>query len=175
VENLFSMTGKIVDGPSDAIWDDGKWINQQIYEQVLKDKYPDVSVELIQVFEELVDTTANYKHITGRYLPIFCELGELFAEIKFGIRRHKPRTQVSDGRLGNDYIEVKTITPEKKSAKDIVKRKGDYNILLVIKNSEKNEFEARMLDRKNMSKGSGKLATVSWSSMKSKQGSWSGT
>lgn len=171
--NRCSRTGKIIDGPSDAIWDDGEWtswewINQQIYEQELKERYPDVSLELIQIFEELVDTAANYKSVTGRYLPVFGELGELFAEITFGIKRHKPRTQGSDGRLGNDFIEVKTITPEKKSEKVMVKRKGNFNKLLVVKISENFEFEARMLERKNISKGSGKLATVSWSSMKSK-------
>jgi len=173
VVNRCSRTGKIIDGPSDAIWDDGEWtswewINQQIYEQELKERYPDVSLELIQIFEELVDTAANYKSVTGRYLPVFGELGELFAEITFGIKRHKPRTQGSDGRLGNDFIEVKTITPEKKSEKVMVKRKGNFNKLLVVKISENFEFEARMLERKNISKGSGKLATVSWSSMKSK-------
>jgi hypothetical protein len=63
------------------------------------------------------------------------------------------------------------ITPERASEKIVVKRKGNFNKLLVVKINEDFEFEARMLDRKNMSKGSGKLAKVSWSSMKSKQGS----
>ena len=174
--NRCAMTGMIIDGPSDAVWDDGEWIswgwiNQQLYEKELKERYPDASLELIQIFEDLVDMATHYKYVTGRYLPIFGELGELFAEITFGIKRHKPRTQGSDGRLGNDFIEVKTITPEKKSDKVVVKRKGNFNKLLVVKISEEFEFEARMLDRKNMSKGSGKLATVSWSSIKSKQGS----
>lgn len=169
-----SMTGEIIEGSSDAVWDDGEWIswnwiNQQIYEQELKERYPDVEPELIHIFEELVDSAATYKEVTGRYLPIFGELGELFAEITFGIKRHKPRTQGSDGRLGNDFIEIKTITPEKKHHKVAVKRKGNFNKLLVVKINKEFEFEARMLDRKEMSKGNGKLATVSWSSMKSKK------
>lgn len=178
--NRCSMTGKVIDGPSDAVWDDGEWIswdwiNQQIYEQKLRERYPNASPEIIQIFEELVDTATNYRDVTGRFLPVFGELGELFAEITFGIKRHKPRTQGSDGRLGNDFIEVRTITPEKKSEKVVVKRKGNFNKLLVVKISEEFEFEARLLDRKNMSKGSGKLATVSWSSMKSKHDSDTGT
>ncbi len=172
--NRCAMTGKIIDGPSDAVWDDGEWIswdyiNQQLHEQELKARYPDVDLELIRVFEELVDVAMDYKHITGRYLPVFGELGEIFAEITFGIKRHKPRTQGSDGRLGNDFIEIKTITPEKKSKKVVVKRQGNFNKLLVVKISENFEFEARIQDRKDMSKGAGKLATVSWSSMKSRQ------
>lgn len=172
--NRCAMTGKVIEGSSDAIWDDGEWIswewiNGQLYQQELKEKYPNANLELVGIFEELVFNAVAYKEITGRYLPIFGELGELFAEITFGIKRHKPRTAGSDGRLGNDFIEIKTITPEKKSAKVSVKRKGNFNKLLVVKISGEFEFEARMLDRKKMSKGSGKLATVSWSSMKARQ------
>lgn len=171
--NRCAMTGKIVEGSSDAVWDDGEWIswewiNGQLYEQELRKRYPNASPALVEIFEDLVWNAANYKHITGRYLPVFGELGELFAEITFGIQRHKPRTQGSDGRLGNDFIEIKTITPEKKTAKVSVKRQGNFNKLLVVKINENFEFEARILDRKDMGKGTGKLATVSWSSMKVK-------
>lgn len=171
--NRCAMTGRIIDGPADAVWDDGEWIswdwiNGQLHEQELKQRYPEASIELIRIFEDLVDVAADYMDVTGRYLPVFGELGELFAEITFGIKRHKPRTQGSDGRLGNDFIEIKTITPEKKNEKVSVKRKGNFNKLLVVKISEEFEFEARMLDRKHMGKGSGKLAVVAWSSMRPK-------
>lgn len=175
--NRCSMTGKVIEGSADAIWDDGEWIswewiNGQLHEQELKERYPEADIDLIHIFETLVDDAFNYKQITGRYLPIFGELGELFAEITFGIKRHKPRTQGSDGRLGNDFIEIKTITPEKTNEKVSVKRQGNFNKLLVVKINEEFEFEARMLDRKDMSKGEGKVATVSWSSMnKNKIGS----
>lgn len=171
--NRCAMTGKVIDGPSDAVWDDGEWIswewiNGQLYEQELRERYPNANPELVEMFEELVYDAAKYKYITGRYLPIFGELGELFAEITFGIKRHKPRTQGSDGRLGNDFIEIKTITPEKKSEKVSVKRQGNFNKLLAVKISEEFEFEARIIDRKEMGKGKGKVATVAWSSMKAK-------
>lgn len=173
MKNRCSMTGTIIEDQADGIWDDGEWIswdwiNEQLYEQGLKERYPNANLELVQIFEELVEVSAEYKRISGRYLPVFGELGELFAEITFGIKRHKPRTQGSDGRLGDDFIEIKTITPEKKAEKVVVKRKGNFNKLLVVKISDTFEFEARMLDRKKMSKGSGKLAVVAWSSMKSK-------
>src|SRR5512137_536633 len=74
-----------------------------------------VRPEMLEVFGELVEAAAKYKRLTGRHLPILGELGELFAEIMFGIKRHNPMTQGSDGLLGNDFVEVKTITPDKKS------------------------------------------------------------
>ena len=174
------MTGRIIDGPADAIWDDGEWIswvwiNEQLYEQELRQRYPQATPELVRFFEELVVVSAVYKEITGRYLPVFGELGELFAEITFGILRHKPRTQGSDGRLGNDFVEIKTITPEKKAEKVKVKRKSNFNKLLVVKITEEFEFETRMLDRKKMGKGAGKLAVVAWSSMKPKHPMPNGT
>ena len=166
-----SMTGKIIDGPSDAIWDDGEWvsweyINDQIYVQDLKAQFPNVNIDLIQIFEELVQTAINYKLITGRYLPVFGELGEIFAEITHGIKRHKPRTQGSDGRLGNDFIEVKTITPEKGNEKVSVKRTGNFNKLVIVKIDKNYNFESKIIDRKNIEKGAGKFMTVSWSSVK---------
>ena len=167
------MTGKIIDGPGDAIWDDGEWIswdwiNGQLHEQELREKYPNADPALVEMFEILVYDAACYKQLTGRYLPIFGELGEIFAEITFGIKRHKPGTPGSDGRLGNDFIEIKTITPEKNKDQVSVKRQGNFNKLLAVKITEDFEFEARMIDRKRISKGTGKQATVSWSSMKAK-------
>jgi hypothetical protein len=155
----------------DGIWDDGEWlswdwINEKVYEQELKQRFPGVAPELIQVFQELVDTAIRYKDVTGRYLPVFGELGELFAEIQFGLKRHKPGAAGSDGRLGNDFVEIKTITPIKSSDSVTVKRQGNFNKLLVIKISDAFDFEARMLDRKKMSKGNGRLMKASWSSMK---------
>lgn len=170
--NVCSMTGEILDDISDGIWDDGEWtswnyINQQLYEQELIKKYPNASLELIQIFEDLVITAINYKTITNRYLPVFGELGEIFAEITFGIKRHKPRTQGSDGRLGNDFIEIKTISPEKRLNKVSVKRNGNFNKLLIVKINKDFDFQAGIIERKDMAKGLGKFATVSWSSVKS--------
>ena len=111
---------------SDGIWDDGEWIswdwiNSQLADQELKAEYPQAPIEVIQIFEELVNSVQEYKAATGRYLQIWGELGELYAEIKFGLARHVPGTQGSDGRLGNDWVEVKTISPEK--GNDIVQQK----------------------------------------------------
>ena len=158
--------------PGDGIWDDGEWIswdsiNRDLHEQDLRERFPKAKREMVQIFEELVDAASNYKEITGRYLPVFGELGELFAEITYGITRHKPRSQGSDGRLGNDFVEIKTISPEKKEERVAVKRKGNFNKLVVVKITAEFDFQARMTDRKNMGKVAGKLAHVAWSSMKS--------
>lgn len=120
---------------------------------------------LVMIFEKLVENAMSYHELTGRYLQIWGELGELYAEIKYGIKRHKPHTRGSDGKLGNDFVEIKTISPEKDGAQVQVKRAGNFNRLLIIKISETFEFEGRFIERKRLSKGEGTFARVSWSAL----------
>ncbi len=124
-----------------------------------------VNPELLAIFEELVGAAMKYKALTGRHLPILGELGELFAEIMFGIKRHDPMTQGSDGKLGTDLVEVKTITPEKANDTVQVKRAGNFGKLVVVKITEDFQFGARMVDRKVLAKGEGKWARLSWNTM----------
>lgn len=122
--------------------------------------------ELVLIFESLVDSAMSYHAITGRYLQIWGELGELYAEIKFGIKRHKPHTQGSDGKLGNDFIEIKTMSPEKNGELVQVKRAGNFTKLLVVKITKDFVFEGRFIGRKKLSKGSGTHAQVAWPTLK---------
>jgi hypothetical protein len=151
----------------EGLWDDGEWvswheINDSLYLQDLKSEFPEADIEVAKIFEDLVCVAQEYKLVTGRYLQIWGELGELFVEIKFGLKRHRPGTEGSDGKLGNDFIEVKTISPEKSNEKILVKRSGNFNKLVVVKISNNFEFEFRIIDRKEISKGAGKYAKVSW-------------
>jgi hypothetical protein len=162
-----AMTGREYTEFSDVMWDDGEWIswdwiNQQIHKQDLQSEYPEATPELVDVFEGLVGIASEYKAITGNYLQVWGEMGELYAEIKFGVKRHPPNTQGSDGKLGNDYVEVKTISPEKSEHRVQVKRSGNFNKLLVVKISENFEFDARMVPRSALGKGQGKVAEYSW-------------
>lgn len=162
-----AMTGIPISDSSDGIWDDGEWIswhwiNEQLHEQDLKAEFPEAPIEIIQVFEDLVQSAIEYYDLTGRYLQIWGELGELYAEIKYGIERHRPGMAGSDGRMGNDWVEVKTISPEKNKDKVVVKRAGNFNKLLVVKINENFQFESRMIERKRLSKGKGKNASYSW-------------
>lgn len=154
----------------DGIYEDGEWvswewINGQLYKQEVKQSYPQVEPEHAMLFENLVENARNYYELTGRYLQIWGELGELYAEVKYGIQRHKPHTKGSDGKLGTNFVEVKTISPEKDGGQVQVKRAGNFNKLLVIKITKDFEFEGRFIDRSQLSKGSGAHARVSWSTL----------
>jgi hypothetical protein len=133
--------------------------------RLLPKDYRKVRPEILEVFGEMVEVAAKYKKLTGRHLPILGELGELFAEIMFGINRHDPMTRGSDGMLGKDFVEVKTITPDKKNEEVRLKRGGNFGKLVVVKISDDFQFAARMVDRRLLGKGKGKWATLSWDAM----------
>ena len=164
------MTGRSYADVSDGIWDDGEfiswdWINSQLHQQERANAFPGANAELIEVFDELVDTAIRYKEVTGRFLPIFGELGEIYAELRYGLKRNKACAPGADGRIGNDHIEVKTISPQKKKHKIQLKRSGNFNKVIVVRISADFEFESRMFERKRLNKGSGKFARISWASI----------
>ncbi len=132
---------------------------------MLPKRYSHVQPELLAIFEELVESAAKYKRITGHHLPILGELGELFAEIMFGIKRHGPMTQGSDGKLGDEFIEVKTITPDKTNGTVRVKHAGNFGKLIVVKITDDFQFGARMISRKTLRKSTGKWAKITWDAM----------
>jgi hypothetical protein len=136
---------------------------QPFDESELPNSGADVATDLVDIFDNLVDCAFSYHQLTGRYLQIWGELGELYAEIEYGIKRHKPHTRGSDGKIGNDYIEIKTISPEKRADGFVqVKRAGNFNKLLVVKIAEDFSFEGQLIERKQIPKGAGKHARVAW-------------
>lgn len=155
-------------GPSNAIWDDGEWISWEYIDGLvtdgeLKATFPESHIDLIRTFQDLVDAAQNYHAITGRYLQIWGELGEFYAEIKYGIKRHRAHAPGSDGRKGNDFIEVKTISPEKSGHDVRVKLAGNFNKLIVVRIYEDWAFDSKLIDRKLLGKSHAKFASVKWS------------
>ena len=141
------------------------WEWELVDEKELSALHPQVDPELVMIFESLVENARSYYKRTRRYLQIWGELGELYAEIEYGIKRHKPYTRGSDGKLGNDFIEIKTISPEKNGGQVQVKRAGNFNKLLVVKITKDFTFEGRFIGRKKLSKGDGIHARVSWTAL----------
>jgi hypothetical protein len=160
-------SGRHFEDPQDGIFDDGEWlswawINHEMDRSETRQEYPGVEPEVSFLFRDLVDLAREYRDQTGRYLQIWGELGELYAEVKFGVRRHKAHAQGSDGRLGNDFIEVKTISPEKTEAKVRVKLSGHFSKLLIVRITPDFAFEARFIERAQLVADRGPFALAYW-------------
>jgi hypothetical protein len=170
-----SMTGiEIHDG--DGIWDDGEWISWEWINSQLQDEPEDGAYSIepieshesregfplsilnhIEIFNDLVDCAARHFENTGRYLQLWGELGEIYAELKFGLRRHGTHMAGSDGTISGRLVEVKTISPEKKSDRVLVKSQGDFEQLLIIRINRDFQFQGKLFDRGELKGAAGKF------------------
>ena len=153
-----------------AVWDDGEWIswahiNEQIQYKEWRAKYPNAKISLVPVFEQLLVLAEDYFHQTGRHLQVYGDIGELFAVITHGVDLHSNYAQGSDGRLGDDFIEIKTITPFNSRDEVTVKLSGHFSKLFVVKLNAEFEISGRMIDRKNLPKGRKKVLRIKWADL----------
>lgn len=121
-----------------------------------RDGFPFSTLKQIEIFEDLLDCAFRHFENTGRYLQIWGELGEIYAEIKFGLRRHGSHVEGSDGSIDGKLVEVKTISPEKSNDMVWVKRTGDFEQLLIVRIDENFEFKGKLIDRSKLQGTSGR-------------------
>lgn len=122
-----------------------------------RDGFPFSILEQIEIFRDLVDCAARHFENTGRYLQVWGELGEIYAEIRFGLRRHATHTPGSDGTIDGKLVEVKTISPEKASDLVLVKSQGNFEQLLIVRIDQDFQFSSKLIDRSELKGGAGKL------------------
>lgn len=122
-----------------------------------RDGFPFSTLEQAEIFYDLVDCATRHFKNTGRYLQIWGELGEIYAEIKFGLRRHGTHEAGSDGTINGKLVEVKTISPEKTSDRVVVKSQGNFEQLLIVRIDEDFQFEGKLIERSELKGASGKF------------------
>lgn len=122
--------------------------------------------EMMQTFKNLVEE-ARGKKLTGRPRDkALGDLGEYFAAIMFGIRLHDdPKAQGSDGKIGNELVEVKTITPNK--SRDVVRLRStrNFSMVAVVKITDDFQFGARLIKRKSLKKPVDEWIDLAWDDM----------
>ena len=93
---------------------------------------------------------------------MYGDIGELFGAITYGIKLNKTYAQGSDGRLENDHVEIKTITPFKTKDVVMVDTSRHFNKLLVVKINAEFQVSGRMVSRKQLPKRSGRYVRIRW-------------
>ncbi|MCW5660306.1 MAG: hypothetical protein KIT60_21590 [Burkholderiaceae bacterium] len=125
-----------------------------------REGFPYSMPEQADIFEHLLDCAERHFRNTGRYLQVWGELGEIYAEIEFGLRRHATHEAGSDGSIAGKLVEVKTISPEKSSNHVLVKREGDFEQLLIVRIDENFRFTGKLIERSQLPVGERKYLKV---------------
>ncbi|MCB1391445.1 MAG: hypothetical protein KDK12_20230 [Rhodobacteraceae bacterium] len=159
-----------VDWSDRAFYDDGEWVTWTEIDAHLRGQerealYGRSDHPLIPIFEDLLELARDYHAQTGLHLSVYGDLGELFGAIAHGIALNRTYAQGSDGRIGNDHVEVKTITPFKSKDVVIVDRARNFNKLLVVKIDADFAVSGRMIDRKALPKRPGRYQRIRWSDL----------
>jgi hypothetical protein len=150
-----------------AIYDDGEWItwteiNSHLARQEIAARYPNADFEIVQVFEDLLATAEHYHLLTGRHLQVYGDIGELYGVITHGLKLHRNYAQGSDGRIGNHFVEVKTITPFKSNDVVALNLKRNFSKVLIVKINEDFEVRGKLIDRKSLPKIKGNRLMLAW-------------
>ncbi|HDS0923401.1 TPA: hypothetical protein QDZ10_001876 [Stenotrophomonas maltophilia] len=154
--------------PWESLRLDGDWVDRELDEAAedseyrgepespfrSRDGYPRDFIEQGHVLQDLVGCAERHFANTGRYLQIWGELGEIYAEVKFGLRRHCTHHPGSDGTIDGALVEVKTISPEKSTSRVLVKHANAFEKLLIVRIDSNFNFKAKLFDRSEL-KGSG--------------------
>jgi hypothetical protein len=177
-----AMNGRPITANGDAIWDDGEWISWEWINQNMADPEDEdwvhplelgidvmmppteqaATLEMYELFGDTVELARRYFEITGRHLPVYGELGEIYAVLKHGLKRFKENTAGADGKIGNDIVEVKTISPHKMVGQVQVKRAGNFDKLLIVKISSDMKFNSVLIDRKDLKNAGAERFKANW-------------
>lgn len=122
-----------------------------------RDEFPYSILAQTEIFQALVGCAARHFENTGRYLQVCGELREIYAEIKFGLRRHGPHVAGSDGTIAGKLVEMKIMSPEKASDRVFVKSQGNFEQLLILRIGRDFQFQGRPFDRSELTRASGKF------------------
>ena len=117
---------------------------------------------LRRTFETMRRAARDYHRETGQFLTIYGDLGEVFAMLLLGMVPHRRHAKGSDGRVGDDLVEVKTITPQSRTQVVGVRKDRNFGKLLVVRVTRQHRVSARLLDRAMLQFGSNGVAQVSW-------------
>ena len=153
-------------GPDNAFWD-GEWISwdeidEQIQHKEWRARFPNADLSIVSVFEDLLATAQHYHELTGRHLQVFGDIGELYGCITHGLKLHRNYAQGSDGRIGNDLVEVKTITPFKSNDRITLNLDRNFSKVLIVKVSRDFEIASRLVDRKDLPRIKGSRLVLDW-------------
>jgi len=164
-------------GYADGFFEDGEWfqwedpldepadettLQRLEREAALRLRYPNADIALIPYFRDLLYLAEAYHMQTGRHLQVHGDLGELFGAIEFGIDLHRNHARGSDGRLGKDFVEIKTITPFNSHDRACVDLRGHFSKLLIVRIDANFEVAGRMLDRKCLPDRGGQRLRLAW-------------
>lgn len=150
-----------------AIYDDGEWItwteiNSHLDRLEFEARYPSLNLELVPIFQQLLSIAEEYHQLTGSHLQVYGDIGELYGAITQGLKLHRNYAEGSDGKIGNHFVEVKTITPFKSTSSITLNLNRNFSKVLMVKIDADFEVQGKLVDRGDLPKVKGGKLRLDW-------------
>ncbi|WP_341367598.1 hypothetical protein [Yoonia sp. BS5-3] len=131
------VPAELTDPTSQPAWTSNQWlswgdINDRAHAVQIRNHFPDANPTYIAGLQGLLQTASSCNVETKRHLQIYGDIGELYGAVAHGIALHRFNAQGSDGRLGNDFVEIKTISPFKKRKLVNLRMDRHFSKILVV-------------------------------------------
>lgn len=161
----------------DAVWEDGQWLPMiDPRDKVPTDSplinldhpSPDLSrsrSKRAALYDALLVNARQHFKLTGRHLPIYPDIAELYAALAYGIKFGRSDEAGSEGRLGDDHYTVKVISPTNTTETVTVQMSGNFSHLAVVKITSGFHVTGRVIARKEMPGTSDQMRKIRWSSL----------
>jgi hypothetical protein len=125
-------------------------------------KFPDADAAHIVALQRLLKTAREFAAATRRNLHIFGDVGELYGAVVHGIELNRRNAVGSDGRLGDDFVEIKTITPFKNKQAVHVRMDRNFNKLLVVRVLHDFSVQGVLVSRSDLPKSYSTEIMLEW-------------
>ncbi|MDX8350051.1 hypothetical protein SLH49_18835 [Cognatiyoonia sp. IB215446] len=137
-------------------------INDPAQAAQIRQSFPDADPAYIKAFQGLLRTVREFEAATSRHLQIYGDIGELYGAIAHGIVLHRRNAEGSDGRLGDNFVEIKTISPFKNWKAVTVRMDRHFNRLLAVRVMGDFSVQGAMVSRSDLPKPDGPELILEW-------------
>lgn len=124
--------------------------------------FPDSDPAYIAALQGLLQTARVFNLITNRHLQVYGDIGELYGAVVYGIALHRLSAEGSDGRLGDDFVEVKTISPFKKWKIINLRMDRHFSKVLAVQVMQDFSIQGVMVSRSALPKPDGPEIILEW-------------
>lgn len=137
-------------------------INDPTQADHFRHSFPHADPAYIAAFQGLLRSARDFEAATTRHLEIYGSIGELYGAITHGIVLHRRNAEGSDGQLGNNFVEIKTISPFKNWKVVKVRMDRHFNRLLAVRVMRDFLVQGVMVPRSHLPKHNDSEMLLEW-------------
>ncbi len=152
-------------------WSRDQWlswgdINDPAQADQIRFHFPNADPVYVAALQGLLRTAWSFNASTNRHLQVYGDIGELYGAIVHDIALHRFSAEGSDGRLGDDFVGIKTISPFKSWKVVNLRMDRHFSKLLAVRVMQDFSVQGVMVSRSALPKPDRSEMIIEWDSLR---------